>query len=167
MPSNGRSELLKYILKLQFSLSPALGPSRERSHIPGLEKENHLQYCFSRGYVSSQEGIPWLRKKFISSGSVRNLPGLNIIIRGHLCWKKTHVSIYSWGFWVLDLSGYNLLLKRKASCWLRSKPSTDGKPLKMVCHPGKTVAKKIAMVTLATLHELGAFFGLFKYNSWN
>ncbi len=29
--------------------------SRERIHIPPLEQEKHLQYCFFRGYVSSQE----------------------------------------------------------------------------------------------------------------
>ena len=30
-------------------------PSRERSHIPPGEKDNHLQKCLGRGYVTSQE----------------------------------------------------------------------------------------------------------------
>ena len=33
-------------------------PSRERSHILPGEKKTHLQKCFGKGYVSSQEGDP-------------------------------------------------------------------------------------------------------------
>ena len=50
-------------------------PSRERSHIPPGEKENHLKKALKRGYVSSQEGY-WGRgyKPTCISMSVLILP---------------------------------------------------------------------------------------------